>query len=223
MIGFGAFSIDDISTWGVFSGCVLVSWLIGGIPFGFLAGKCNGIDIREQGSGNIGTTNVLRVLGKKWGAVVFVLDLGKGTLPVVGVGMLSAWLELGGMAKDWLPLSCGLAAILGHNFTPFLGFRGGKGIATSAGVVLGLMPAALLVSALIFAAGFGATRMVSVGSILAAFTLPIGTWFIYPGQWPLILFSVVAGVLGIWRHRSNLERILAGTEHRFGKSWEEQP
>ena len=146
-------------------GLVILSFFCGAIPFGYLAGRARGIDIRTVGSGNIGTSNVFRTLGKAWGVGVFLLDFLKGFLPT-----LAALHLVGGgfLPKDVLVLLVGMAAVLGHNFTPFLQFKGGKGIATSAGVLLAMMPSAASVAILVFAIVFVIWRYVSLASLTAA-------------------------------------------------------
>jgi len=197
----------------------LFSYLIGSIPVGYLVAKSQGIDIREHGSRNIGATNVLRVMGKKWGYLVFFGDSFKGFL-VVKFGALLAihsFLSpvLGGVVAA-------IACILGHNFPIWLRFKGGKGIATSAGVVLALFPVLVLLSVLlIWVAVFLAGRYVSLASITAAVALPCIVFFTAGRSgsdfWILFGFSAVIGALAVWRHHSNIGRLLRGTESRFEK------
>lgn len=224
----------------------LIAFLIAATPFGLIIGRITkGIDIREHGSGNIGTTNVFRVLGKWPGIICLILDILKGLLPVLfAINVLQfgdrepfPHLPFLDSLRITLPASeqlfvqvihvvTALFAILGHNYSPWLGFRGGKGIATSAGVLLALMPFAVLILLLIFLVVFLATRYVSLASIIAAATLPLltlsGSWYhgrIQDGTWniPLFVFSLVVGILAIWKHRSNIQRLRAGTENRFSK------
>ena len=192
----------------------LAFFLIGSVPTGYLLGRSRGLDIRQHGSGNIGATNVWRVLGWKWGAVAFAADFLKGLLPLYLLKVL-ALQGLQGWSADLLLVLCGLAAIVGHNYTPWLGFKGGKGIATSAGVLAALMPPVLGVALSLWIVVTLATRFVSVGSILAAASLAPLAWFFYPGQWILFGLACLAGLLAIWRHRSNIQRLLAGTESRI--------
>jgi glycerol-3-phosphate acyltransferase PlsY len=192
----------------------LGAFLIGSIPTGYLVARATGVDIRQHGSGNIGATNVFRTLGKPLGILVFVIDALKGFAAV--------WFasRFGG-GSDWSGIIAAVAAIAGHNYTPWLGFKGGKGIATSAGVLIALMPWAVLAIALVWFAVFFATRYVSLASISAAATLPaaVGALWFYGcgGSAPLLGFSVLIAALAIWRHRSNIERLMAGTEHRFDR------
>ena len=192
----------------------LGAFLLGSIPTGYLVAHAKGIDIRQHGSGNIGATNVFRTLGKPLGILVFFLDALKGFAAV--------WLAMRyGGESAWPGILAAVAAIAGHNYTPWLGFKGGKGIATSAGVLIALMPWAVLAIALVWFAVFFATRYVSLASICAAAALPVavgGLWFYgCGGNGPLLGFSALIAALAIWRHRSNIERLMAGTEHRFDR------
>ena len=188
------------------------AFLLGSIPTGYLVARAKGVDIRQHGSGNIGATNVFRTLGKPLGVLVFILDALKGFAAV--------WLAARyGGPSAWPAILAAVAAIAGHNYTPWLGFKGGKGIATSAGVLIALMPWAVLAIALVWFAVFFATRYVSLASICASAALPVAVgalWFYgCGGNAPLLGFSVLIAALAIWRHRSNIERLMAGTEHRF--------
>ena len=189
-------------------------YLVGSVPTGYLLGRAHGLDIRQHGSGNIGATNVWRVLGRNWGLVAFAADFLKGFLLLYLLRTLSF-----ANADSWtislLLVVCGLAAIIGHNYTPWLGFKGGKGIATSAGVLGALMPPVLAVALSLWIIVTLATRTVSIGSLTAAAVLaPAASWF-YPGQWVYFGLAALAGGLAVWRHRSNIQRLLAGTESRI--------
>lgn len=193
------------------------SYLIGSIPFGYLAGRLCGIDIRTKGSGNIGATNALRVLGKKWGYTVFLLDFLKAWLPVK---LALGW----GIALMVHPASApgalaGLCALLGHSFPIWLGFKGGKGIASSAGVMVGLFSLAVFLVCLgMWLLLFTVTRYVSIASIVAAVSLPAAVGILvllHRADWLGFTVSVVMAALAIWRHRSNIVRLRAGTEPRF--------
>jgi acyl phosphate:glycerol-3-phosphate acyltransferase len=189
-------------------------YFVGSIPTGFLIGKARGIDIRQHGSGNIGATNVWRVLGWKWGLVAFVSDFLKGFLLLFLYQQnFNADGEIG--TNCFFLVIAGVTAIIGHNYTPWLGFKGGKGIATSAGVLAALMPPVLGVALSLWIVATLVTRMVSVGSILAAASLAPLTWYFYPGNWIYFGLACLAGLLAIWRHRSNIQRLLAGTESRI--------
>ena len=195
----------------------LAAYLFGSIPFGFLVAKAKGIDIRKVGSGNIGATNVFRCVSKPLGIFTFLLDFAKG----VSGCCLIPWLAArycSGTAPD-LPLrvACGFLTVAGHNWTIFLGFRGGKGIATSAGLLLGLAPAACGWAVLSWIVIFLASRYVSAASMAAASTLGIIAWPLYfhgHSWWFPVMLDVLAA-LAIWRHRANIRRLQAGTESRF--------
>ncbi len=192
---------------------LLASFLLGSMPFGYWVGRLRGLDLRTQGSGNIGATNAWRVLGARWGLSIFLLDFLKGALPT-GAG-LHLFTTAPVPVADLLGSVAGLAAILGHNFTPWLRGRGGKGIATSAGVLLVLVPWALLVLAGIWGSLFLLCRIVSMASLGAALAFPIATCLLYPGRWMLLTFSILASLLAVLRHRSNIRRLIQGTESRF--------
>lgn len=193
----------------------IIGFLAGSIPFGFFIAKSQGIDIRQHGSGNIGATNVLRVVGKKFGITCFILDVLKGLLPVILIQQL-----LGDVPqRDAWIVGSGLATILGHNYTPWLGFKGGKGIATSAGVLIALFPIALLVGLVAWLLFFYTTRYVSLASIVAALAIPATEVVrsVMAGEWriPHLVFSILIGFLAVWRHRSNIKKLMAGEENRF--------
>ncbi len=208
-------------------------YLIGGIPFGLLVGLAQGVDIRRQGSGNIGATNVGRVLGRKWGVLVFVLDACKGLIPIVALGYVLRWvssaLGLTATGANLLWLAGGMCCVLGHNFPPYLRFRGGKGVATSLGVVLGVFPYltfAGLMAFVIWTAVTLTTRYVSLGSVVAAASLPVLVagctlwqgYSVFIESWPLVAFSVLAATLVVYRHRENLSRLRLGNESRLGSN-----
>jgi glycerol-3-phosphate acyltransferase PlsY len=189
-------------------------YLVGSVPTGYLLAKSRGLDIRQHGSGNIGATNVWRVMGWRWGLVAFACDFLKGFLPLYLVRTLS-FPDASPWAVSVLLVICGLAAIIGHNYTPWLGFKGGKGIATSAGVLAALMPPVLAVALSLWIIVTLATRTVSIGSLVAAAVLAPAAWWFYPGEWIFFGLACLAGGLAIWRHKSNIQRLLAGTESRF--------
>lgn len=197
----------------------LAGYLLGSLPTGYVVARARGIDIRKTGSGNIGATNVFRILGKPAGALVLLVDLLKGfgavTLAVRLLPVLSGS-EAAVAARLDPGIVAGVAAILGHNYTCWLGFKGGKGIATSAGVLLALMPAALGLCLAVWLAVFAASRYVSLASIAAAFALPIAVWLTRGGTL-LTAVGAALGALAIYKHRQNIRRLLDGTEHRIGR------
>jgi glycerol-3-phosphate acyltransferase PlsY len=233
--------------------CPLTAFLLGSIPFGLIISRMKGVNIREHGSGNIGATNVLRVVGKKFGIACLLLDALKGFIPVVlavnliqiegkkvglfhigGLDSLALVLPAAAQFKgQFVHVITAFAAVLGHNYSPWVGFKGGKGIATSAGVLLALMPAGVVLLVLVWLGVFVVSRYVSLASIVAAASLPLITHFgarfhhlennkSMPTLWeagvwnkPLFFFSLTLAILAIWKHRSNIQRLLAGTEHRF--------
>ena len=191
---------------------VLGAFLLGSIPTGYLVARAKGVDIRKHGSGNIGATNVFRTLGKPLGVFVFLIDALKGFAAV----WLAAQFSDG---SDWAGIVAAVAVIAGHNYTPWLGFKGGKGIATSAGVLLALMPWAVLAIAVVWVLVFKISRYVSLASICAAAALPVAVGLLWfsgcKGNGPLLAFSLAISALAIWRHRTNIQRLRAGTESRF--------
>jgi glycerol-3-phosphate acyltransferase PlsY len=197
----------------------LGAYLIGSIPSGYLAGRAKGIDLRKEGSGNIGATNALRVLGKKWGYLVFAADIFKGWFSVT-----LAYALANRYAPDQVTAAGILAAlfvVVGHNFPVWLGFKGGKGIATSGGIMIALFPIwTFLVAFAVWMALFYGTRYVSVASIAAAISLPVTTWLLALAgkcDWLLVPVAVLMAILATWRHKSNIYRLLAGTEKKFDK------
>jgi glycerol-3-phosphate acyltransferase PlsY len=192
----------------------LVAYLLGSIPTGFLVAKARGVDIRTVGSGNIGATNAFRVLGKGFGIFVLLMDALKGYVAVQYGTMLVERLLSGGVPHQYLCITAGIAAILGHNFTCWLNFKGGKGIATSAGVLIALVPLALVIVLSIFIILFVTTRYVSIGSIGAAFALPFATWFTQHDKGLTTVMAAI-GALAILKHRKNIQRLLNGTENRI--------
>jgi len=192
----------------------LVAYLLGSIPTGYLVAKARGVDIRTVGSGNIGATNAFRVLGKRLGIFVLLMDALKGWL-AVQVGATVVEKLLPGAPLENLRIAAGIAAILGHNFTCWLRFKGGKGIATSAGVLLALVPLALVIILTIFIVLLLATHYVSVGSIVAAAALPFATWFTTRHDVGLTAVMAAIGALAILKHRKNIQRLLNGTENRI--------
>lgn len=212
-----------------YSLAVLCSYLLGSIPSGYLAGKARGLDIRKVGSGNIGATNVFRVLGRPAGIAVLLADALKGWLAVTVVADLIA-LSFGpplmtletAPSRQGLQLAAGIAAILGHNYTCWLRFQGGKGIATTGGVALAWMPLPLLVVLGVWGLVFAVSRYVSLASIAAAMALPLAAWWL-DGRPVMITITSLLGALAIYKHRANVTRLLNGTENRFGRKKEPAP
>lgn len=206
----------------------IAAYLLGSIPTGYLVGRARGLDLRTLGSGNIGATNALRVLGKPAGTFVLLVDALKGWAGAAVVpSLVIRWLGGSGAATGvawptWLPVVGGVCAVLGHNFTCWLRFRGGKGIATSAGVLAALLPFAFFVALAVFLGCLLVFRIVSLGSIAAAASLPLATWY-WHREPVLVGFSIALAALAIWRHRANIQRLLAGTEPRLGQKRVSQP
>jgi acyl phosphate:glycerol-3-phosphate acyltransferase len=201
----------------------VLAYLLGSIPTGFLVAHAKGVDIRAVGSGNIGATNVLRTLGKPAGIVVLLVDALKGWLAVVPMPRLVV--AAFGIASDPLTLEtfqiiAGVCAILGHNYTCWLNFKGGKGIATSAGVLLALVPWALVTILTIWIIVFALTRYVSLASLAASAALPFASWLTHESLTKVIVTGAM-GVLAIYKHRANIQRLLNGTEPRFGRKGKE--
>ncbi len=206
------------------------AYLFGSIPTGYLVAKARGIDIRKTGSGNIGATNAMRVLGKPAGIFVLLMDAAKGylackILPPIIFALLTPpssgraiffQTEPDDIQTRFFVLA-GICAVLGHNYTCWLKFKGGKGIATTAGVYLALAPWAVLVAGIVFVLAVALTRYVSVGSIAAAVALPLTVWVWSPQKLLLCLVTTALGALAIYKHKSNIERLRAGTENRLGQ------
>ena len=190
---------------------LLLSYLVGAVPTSYLAGRIfRGIDLRKHGSGNLGATNLYRTLGWKYAVPVGLLDIAKGVVPVV---LFAPQVS----TSQRVAAALGVAAVVGHVYSVFVRFRGGKGVATAAGVMLGLAPLAIAVLLLVWALVVFGTGYVSLGSIVAASLLPVAVWFLHPGARGVlpVVALVAAGI--VWLHRANIRRLLAGTENRFGR------
>jgi glycerol-3-phosphate acyltransferase PlsY len=209
------------------------AYLLGSIPFGYVVAKLKGIDIRSVGSGNIGATNAMRVLGKPAGIFVLVMDALKGFVACAFIPLLVYnWLapHYSGLFTYFqnepaefqmrFKVIAGICAVLGHNYTCWLKFKGGKGIATSAGVYIALAPWALLIALVVFILAVVLTRYISVGSICAAIALPAAVWTMTPHNVFLGVVTTALGALAIYKHKTNIQRLMAGTENRFGKKTE---
>lgn len=205
-----------------------IAYLLGSIPFGLLVGKARGVDVRTAGSKNIGATNVGRLLGRKFFFLVFFLDMLKGFVPVLVASMIMHRIPEPQRDRQiyLLWLLVGFAAVLGHMFSIFLGFKGGKGVATSAGMMLGLIPYYALpglLAIVVFILVFFPTRYVSLGSMTAAGAFPIfylilgkaKGWPVFRAQLPLTVFAFLIAILIVWKHRTNISRLLAGTENKI--------
>jgi len=210
---------------------IIGAYLLGGIPCGLLVAKAKGVDVRRHGSGNVGATNVGRVLGRKWGGIVFILDVAKGALSTLAAGMLfSKSTPFSPSQMDLIRLGAALACVLGSIAPVYLRFRGGKGVAASLGVMLGIYPyltITALIVLIVWLIVVKTTRYVSLGSMIAAGALP----FVFTGltwglQWglvqhlPLFGLCVAMAVIVLIRHRDNMRRLWAGTENKLGQRTE---
>jgi acyl phosphate:glycerol-3-phosphate acyltransferase len=181
-------------------------YLLGSLPFGYWAGRLRGIDLRLAGSGNTGATNAMRVLGLKIGIPVMALDIGKGAAAVVVARSV--------FDDELVWVLAAAAAVAGHMYPLFLGFKGGKGVATGAGTMLALVPWMGVAAFVLWLCVSLATRYVSIGSVVTAIAYP-ATAFLTGQPWPVRLFALGTGLWVIWRHRANIARLRAGTEHRI--------
>ena len=192
---------------------ILAAYLIGGIPFGFLIGKMRGVDVRTVGSKNIGATNVFRTVGKGWGLLAFACDVLKGLIPV----LLARYF---GCGWRYLPLAVGIACVVGHMLTPYMNFRGGKGVATAFGMLLGLIPALVGVAFALFAVVFALSHYISLGSCTAALFLAVAVWFPWLGcagraDLPQAILVTAIALFVVWKHRSNIGRLVRGEENKI--------
>ena len=213
---------EDILIAGVW---ILVAYLVGGIPFGFIVGKARGVDVRTVGSKNIGATNVFRTVGKKWGLVAFALDVSKGFFPTL---LVKQWIADPELPPDWswLPLVVGVTCVLGHMLTPYITdekgrrFHGGKGVATAFGMLLGLIPALVGTAFALFALLFACSNYISLGSCGAALFLAVAGWFPILGtrgyhDLPQAILVTLIALFIIWKHRANIDRLVHGTENKI--------
>ena len=188
---------------------IAAAYLIGGIPFGYLIGRLRGIDVRTVGSKNIGATNVFRTVGKKWGLLAFACDVLKGLLPTLAAK------AFGGPAL-WV----GVACVVGHMLTPYMKFKGGKGVATAFGMLLGLIPGTVGAAFALFAAVFALSHYISLGSCSAALFLAVAVWFPILGaegaaNLPQCILVTLIALFVVWKHRANIVRLVKGTENRI--------
>ena len=199
----------------------LIAYFIGSFPTGYLFGRFNGIDLRKVGSGNVGATNVTRVLGKKFGYPVFLIDFCKGLVPVFLAGAIANRCGLTSFATDICIAIAGIFSVIGHSYPVWLRFKGGKGVATSLGVIFGISWIAALIMCAAWIVMFKVTRYVSVASIAAAIALPVAMMtlsFLHNLRSPVfVYFSWCLAAIVVIRHRSNLSRLLNGSEPRFAR------
>ena len=197
----------------------LVSYLVGSLPAGYLAGRVAGIDIRKAGSGNIGATNVVRVLGRRFGYPVFLVDFLKGLAAVEISVLLFDQSHSAQITRELFGVIAGVCCVIGHAFPVWLGFKGGKGVATSGGVIFGLVPLAAIIMAIVWIVTFQMTRYVSVASVTSALALPVLVgvmlYFKELNAPVLLYFSICLAVIVAARHRSNFSRLIHGVEPRF--------
>lgn len=198
---------------------ILAAYLVGGIPFGFLIGKMCGVDVRTVGSKNIGATNVFRTVGKKWGVLAFACDVLKGLIPTL---LAKQWALDPELPPDgsWFPLVVGVMCVVGHMLTPYMKFRGGKGVATAFGMLLGLAPALVGTAFALFAVVFALSHYISLGSISAAAFLMVAVWFPILGTegWrnlPQCVLVTLMAAFVIFKHRANIGRLISGTESKI--------
>ena len=191
---------------------IIAAYLIGAIPFGFLIGKMRGVDVRTVGSKNIGATNVFRTVGKKWGLLAFACDFLKGFLPTL---LAQRFASLPNLA-----LSVGVMCVIGHMLTPYMKFKGGKGVATAFGMLVALVPALVGTAFIVFVAFFAASHFISLGSCMAALFLAVGVWFKWLGcsgtdNLPQAFLVTAMALFVIWKHRANIKRIAKGEENKI--------
>lgn len=198
---------------------ILAAYLVGGIPFGFLIGKMRGVDVRTVGSKNIGATNVFRTVGKKWGVLAFACDVLKGLIPTL---LAKQWALDPELPPDgsWFPLVVGVMCVVGHMLTPYMKFRGGKGVATAFGMLLGLAQALVGTAFALFAVVFALSHYISLGSISAAAFLMVAVWFPILGTegWrnlPQCVLVTLMAAFVIFKHRANIGRLISGTESKI--------
>jgi len=189
------------------------AYLTGGIPWALIIGlRFYGIDLRTEGSGNLGATNVLRVLGAKAAAATLALDVAKGAAAVAFAVYAVPAPAYGEVAHQWAMILATMASIMGHSYSPYICFKGGKGVATAGGALIVLTPLALAILLPAWFLVIVVTRRVSLGSVVVAVAYPLLCWRLYPGDWLVLSFAAVAASLVVWRHRANVVRILRGTE-----------
>lgn len=197
----------------------VIAYLLGAIPWALVVGRgVYGIDVRKEGSGNLGATNVMRVLGWKAALATFALDVAKGAVAVWLAGLLVPTASFGSSANEWAMIVATMAAIVGHSYSPYIGFKGGKGVATAGGALLVLTPLAWPILFVSFILIVAIWRMVSLGSIVIAVEYPLLMLWLYPGDWPRTALALLAAGLVILRHSANIGRILRGEESKISLS-----
>jgi len=205
----------------IFALVALVAYLLGSIPSGYIAGRIAGVDVRKVGSGNVGATNVTRVLGKQFGYPVFIVDFAKGLVAVAVAEVIAKDAQSTPKFVDLCTTLAAIFSVIGHSYPIWLGFKGGKGVATSLGSLFGLNWVAATVGCIVWIVAFQATRYVSLSSIAAALALPVTVatmMFLKQLQTPILLYFVLClATIIVLRHRSNLSRLLKGTEPRFAR------
>lgn len=212
-----------MSGWLVYILLFLVAYLLGSFPTGYLAARIlKGIDIREQGSGSIGATNILRTLGKGPAIAVLLIDAAKGALAILAAHWAYTFSGLEELSLPWLVALAGLAAVFGHSWPIWLNFKGGKSVATSLGILLAMSWQVGLGTLGVFAVVLAISRIVSLSSIAGAIAVS-ALMFLLHQPLPYQLFAIAAGIYVIWRHRSNIQRLLAGTEPQIGQKLSTEP
>ena len=199
--------------YGIYAAAVAAAYLVGSIPFGYLVGRMRGVDVRTVGSKNIGATNVFRTVGKKWGLLAFACDVLKGLLPTLAARLFAS-------DPSWLPLAVGVMCVVGHMLTPYMKFKGGKGVATAFGMLIGLAPALVGTAFALFALVFAVSHYISLGSISAAAFLMVAVWFPILGtegyrNLPQCILVTLIAAFVIYKHRANIGRLLSGTESKI--------
>ena len=198
----------------IYSAWVLGGYLVGGVPFGFLIGKARGVDVRTVGSKNIGATNVYRTVGHKWGFLAFFCDFLKGLLPTLGAQWYLSHMAADNGVLVHLPMAVGFACVLGHTLTPYMKFKGGKGVATAFGMLMALLTIPVSIAFGVFVITVWLSHYISLGSCLAALTIAVLVWF-FPATLPLRILVSLLGAFVIYKHKSNIQRLVKGCENKI--------
>ncbi|MDF2541999.1 MAG: hypothetical protein K0S47_1717 [Herbinix sp.] len=194
--------------------CLVLGYLFGSFSTGYVIGKINKVDITKYGSGNPGTTNALRTLGAKAGALTLIGDVLKAIIPIL---IISHFFFPGEEVLKLLELYTGLGVVIGHNYPVWLKFKGGKGIAATGGVIVAFDPRMIPLGLLLFVGSVALTRFVSVGSLLVSMFLPLWVFIFYPGEIHMLIVALVYTALAFFKHRSNIKRLINGTENKLGQ------